>query len=293
MKDFEYFAPKTVEEALSLLSQHREEAKMIAGGQSMLVTMRQGLLAPENLIDIKGISALDYINFNEKEGLRIGALTTHRAIEKSPIIQKHYEVLSEMEVNLATIQTRNWGTIGGNLCHGDPAGDPAPVLITLNAMLKVNRVGQERIVAMENFSKDFLEVDLGPDEMLTEIQVPIPKPHTGCAHEKLMQMQGDSGIIGNAVSITLNPTNGVCEEARIVLSNVSSVPFRARKAESRLIGKVLNDDLLAEAGQAASEEPDPNSDMHATAEYRREMVKVFVRRTAKRALERAKRGLIS
>lgn len=290
MKDFEYFAPKTVEEALSLLSQYREEVKIIAGGQSMLVTMRQGLIAPEYLIDIKGISALDYINYDEKEGLRIGALTTHRSIEKSPIIQRHFEVLSEMEVNLATIQTRNWGTIGGNLCHGDPAGDPAPVLIALNAKLKLNRMGQERIVPMEEFSKDFLEVDLGPDEMLTEIEVPIPKPHTGIAQDKLMQIQGDSGIIGAAVSITLGPRNGVCEEARIVLSNVSSVPFRARKAESRLIGKVLNEGLLAEAGQVASEEGSPNSDMHASAEYRREMVKVFVRRAAKRALERAKRG---
>ncbi len=290
MKDFEYFAPKTVEEALSLLSQYREEAKMIAGGQSMLVTMRQGLLAPENLIDIKGISALDYIRLDEKEGVRIGALTTHRTIEKSPIIQKRFEVLSEMEVNLATIQTRNWGTIGGNLCHGDPAGDPAPVLSVLNGKLKLNRVGQERIVPMEEFSKDFLEVDLGPDEMLTEIQVPIPKPHTGIAYDKLMQMQGDSGIVGAAVSITLSPSSGVCEEARIVLSNVSSVPFRARKAESRLIGKVINEDLLAEAGQVASTEIDPNADMHASAEYRREMVKVFVRRTARRALERAKRG---
>jgi carbon-monoxide dehydrogenase medium subunit len=290
MKDFEYFAPKTVEEALSLLSQYREEAKIIAGGQSMLVTMRQGLIAPEYLIDIKGISALEYINYDEKEGLRIGALTTHRAIEKSSIIQRRYEVLSEMEVNLATIQTRNWGTIGGNLCHGDPAGDPAPVLIALNAKLKLNRMGQERVISMEEFSRDFLEVDLGADEMLTEIQVPISKPRTGIAHDKLMQVQGDSGIVGASVSITLRPSNGVCEDARIVLSNVSSVPFRAKGAESRLIGKVLSEGLLVEAGQVASEEVSPNSDMHASAEYRREMVKVFVRRTAKRALERAKKG---
>lgn len=290
MKDFEYFAPKTVEEALSLLSQYREEAKIIAGGQSMLVTMRQGLLSPENLIDIKGLSVLDYIRYDEKGGLKIGALTTHRAIEKSPIIQRHFGVLSEMEVNLATIQTRNWGTIGGNLCHGDPSGDPAPVLIALNAKLKLNRMGQERIVPMEEFSRDLLEVDLGSDEMLTEIEVPIMKPHSGIAQDKLMQMQGDSGIIGAAVSITLGSRDGVCEDVRIVLSNVSSVPFRARKAESRLIGKVLNEGLLVEAGQVASEEVDPNSDMHASAEYRREMVKVFVRRTATRALERAKRG---
>ena len=176
MKDFEYFAPKTVEESLSLLSQYKGEAKIIAGGQSMLVVMRQGLLAPEYVVDIKGITALDYITYDEKEGLRIGALTTHRAIEKSPIIQKHFRVLSEMERNLATIQTRNWGTIGGNLCHGDPAGDPAPVLIALDAKLKLKSLSGERIVAMEEFSKDILEVDLEPDEMLIEIQVPTPKP---------------------------------------------------------------------------------------------------------------------
>src|SRR5512139_3040304 len=186
MKDFEYFAPKTIDDSLSLLSQYKEEAKIIAGGQSMLVIMRQGLLAPEYVVDIKGITLLDYITYDDKDGLRIGALTTHRTIEKSLLIQKHFRVLGEMERNLATIQTRNWGTIGGNLCHGDPAGDPAPVLIALDAKLKLNRMGQERIVPMEEFSKDFLEVDLGPDEMLTEIQVPVPKPHFGIGHDKLM-----------------------------------------------------------------------------------------------------------
>ena len=141
MKDFEYFTPTTLKEALSLLSQYKEEAKIIAGGQSLLVVMRQGLLAPECVIDIKGISGLDYIK-NGKDELRIGALTIHRAIEKSPIIKKNFKVLSEMERNLATVQTRNWGTIGGNLCHGDPAGDPAPVFIALDAKLKVASLGR-------------------------------------------------------------------------------------------------------------------------------------------------------
>jgi carbon-monoxide dehydrogenase medium subunit len=290
MKDFEYFAPKTVEEALSLLSQYKEEAKIIAGGQSMLVVMRQGLLAPEYVVDIKGITALEYMTYDEREGLRIGALTTHRAIEKSPLIQKHFRVLSEMERNLATIQTRNWGTIGGNLCHGDPAGDPAPVLIVLGSKLKLKGLSGERIVAMEGFFKDMLEVDLEPDEMLVEIQVPTPRPHTGVAHEKLMVMQGDAGIVGAAVSITLKPREGVCEDARIVISNVASVPMRVREAEKRLIGKVVNDHLLAEAGEIASAEADPPSDVHASAEYRREMVKVFVKRAAVKALERAKEG---
>jgi carbon-monoxide dehydrogenase medium subunit len=292
MKDFEYFTPKTLEEALFLLSQYKGEAKIIAGGQSMLVLMRQGLLAPEYVIDIKGITALDYMTYDEAKGLRIGALTTHRAIEKSPVVRSHFRVLSEMETNLATIQTRNWGTIGGNLCHGDPAGDPVPVLAVLGAKAKLKSLSEERIVAVEEFSKDMLEVDLEPDEMLIEIQVPTTRSNTGIAHEKLMVMQGDSGIVGTAVSITLRPENGVCEDARIVLSNAASIPLRAKEAEKRLIGKVISDNSIAEAGEAASAEADPPSDMHASSEYRREMVKVFVKRAAARASERAKAALL-
>lgn len=254
----------------------------------MLVLMRQGLLAPEYVVDIKGITALDYMAYDEKEGLRIGTLTTHRAIEKSPIIQKHFRVLSEMERNLATIQTRNWGTIGGNLCYGHPTGDPATVLIVLDAKLKLAGLGQERIVEMEKFTKDILEVDLRPDEMLIEIQIPIPKPHTGTAHDKLMIMQGDTGIVGAAVSITLSPENGICEDARIALSGASSVPLRAREAEKRLIGKMVNDALLEEAGQIASGGADPPSDVHGSAEYRKEMIRVFVKRVGRIALEMAK-----
>jgi carbon-monoxide dehydrogenase medium subunit len=286
--DFEYFAPKTVNEALSLLSRHKGEAKIIAGGQSILVIMKRGLLTTEYLIDIKGIDALDYIQYDEGKGLRIGALTIHRAIEKSPIIQKHFSVLSEMERNLATIQTRNWGTIGGNLCHGDPAGDPAPVLIALNAKLKLASLKGERIIEVEEFSKDYLEVALEPDEMLIEIQVPTPLSHTGTACEKLMVMKGDMGVVGAAASITLSPKDGVCKDARIALSNCASTPLRAKKAEKKLIGKVLNDSLLVEAGEVASTETSPPVDVHGSAEYRGEMVKVFVRRVVAKALERAK-----
>ena len=286
--EFEYFSPKTVDEALSLLSRYKEGAKMIAGGQSMLVIMSQGLFAPDYLIDIKGISALEYIKHDEGNGLRIGALTIHRDIEKSPVIQKHFRVLSEMEQNLATIQTRNWGTVGGNLCHGDPAGDPAPVFIALNAKLKLASSGGERTIDMEEFSKDYLEVALEPDEMLTEIQVPVPPAHTGTAYEKLMVMKGDMGIVGAAVSITLRPGNGVCENARIALGSAASIPLRAKEAEKKLMGKAINDALLDEAGEAALTEAEPPSDVHGSAEYRREMVKVFVKRVARIALERAK-----
>lgn len=286
--DFEYFAPKTVKEALSLFFEYKEKAKIIAGGQSMLVIMKQGLFAPEYLIDIKGIAALDYIKYDEGKGLRIGALTVHRAIEKSPVIQKHFGVLSEMERNLATIQTRNWGTIGGNLCHGDPAGDPAPVLIALKAELKLASLRRERIIEVEEFSKDYLEVDLQTGEMLTEIQVPTPPPHTGTAYEKLTVMKGDMGIVGAAVSITLSPGDGVCQDARIALGSCAPIPLRAQKAEKRLIGEAVTDALLAEAGEVAATETAPPADVHGSAEYRREMVKVFVRRAAIKALERAR-----
>ncbi len=288
--DFEYFAPKTVAKALSLLSQYKEEAKIIAGGQSMLVIMKQGLLTPEYLIDIKGLAALDYIKYDEGKGLRIGALSVHRAVEKSPLVQKHFGVLSEMERNLATIQTRNWGTIGGNLCHGDPAGDVAPVLIALKAKLKLASAKRERTIEVEEFSKDYLEVALGPAEMLTEIQVPAPPPHTGVACDKLMVMKGDMGIVGAAVSITLSPGNGVCQDARIALSNCAAIPLRVKEAEKRLIGKVISDALLAEAGEVAATEVSPVSDVHGSAEYKREMTKVFVRRVAAKALERARAG---
>jgi carbon-monoxide dehydrogenase medium subunit len=284
--DFEYFAPKTVKEALSLLSQY-EEAKIIAGGQSLLVVLKQRLFSPECLIDIKGIQELDYIKYEEGKGLRIGALTPHRTIEKSPVIQKHFPVLSEMENNIATIQTRNWGTIGGNICHGDPAGDPAPVFIALKAKLKLASLSGERVIDMEEFSKDYLEVALEPGEMLAEIQIPAPAPHTGTAHDKLMVMKGDMGIIGAAVSITLD-SKGSCQDARIALSNAASVPLRAGKAEKKLIGKVPSDALLAEAGDVASVEVDPPDDVHGSAKYRREMAKVFVRRAAAKALERAR-----
>jgi carbon-monoxide dehydrogenase medium subunit len=286
--DFEYFAPKTLKEALPLLDQYREDYKIIAGGQSLLIMMRQGLIKPEHLIDIKGISELDYIKSDAKKGLRIGALTTHRTIEKSPVIKKSFNVLAEMENRLASIQTRNWGTIGGNLCHGDPAGDPAPVLITLNATLTVAGMNGERNMSVGDFFLDYFETALEHGELLSEIQVPTIPHNTGAAYTKFNVIENDMATVGVAVSITLSSKAGHCEDVRIALANSAPRPMRAKQAEEHLRGKKITDNLLKEAGEIASSETEPISDIHASAEYRQELVKVLVKRVGTEALTRAK-----
>lgn len=289
MKDFSYYAPKTVKEAVSTLAKLKGEGKIMCGGQSMLVLMKQNMLTPEHVVDIKGISQLDYIKYDKEKGLRIGALATHSAIEGSSVIKKNYPVLAEMEENLAVVQTRNWGTIGGNVCHGDPAADPPSVFIVLNAKYKLARQGGERIVNAEDFYKDYLEVDLGHDELLCEVQVPVMPADTGVAHGKLMAQKGDMGIVGAAASVTINPSTGVCQDVRIVLTNVASTPFRARSSEKVLIGKVIDEKLLEEAGKLAAEEVDPPSDVHGSEEYRKDMARIFLKRVTAQALEKARR----
>jgi carbon-monoxide dehydrogenase medium subunit len=289
IKDFEYFAPKTVEEALALLSKYKGDAKLIAGGQSLLILMRQGLVTPRYLIDIKGISSLDYIKFNPKEGLRIGSLATHRAIEKSSAIQSRFSVIAEMEKRIADVENRNWGTIGGNLCHADPVGDPAPVLIALDGKLKIASLSANKSIGIEDFFLDYFETALHTDEILTEIEVPNPLPHTGAAYDKTTAIEVDYSIVSAAVSITLGSKSNTCTNARIVLGAVANVPLRAKKAEKVLVGKEITDNSIEEAAQIASEEARPTSDIHASEVYRRDLVKVLVRRVGREALERAKR----
>jgi len=288
--DFEYFAPKTLEEALTLLDKYGDECKVIAGGQSLLILMRQGLVAPQYLIDIKGISELSYIKSEGKQGLRIGALTTHRTIEKSPVFRDKLGVLTEMENRLASIQTRNWGTIGGNICHADPAGDPAPVLMALNATLRMASLKGDRTMAVEDFSLDYFETALEPGELLTEIVVPPVPPHTGIAYTKFNVLDSDLATVGVAVSITLSSNDGICQDVRIALGAAAPTPIRAKQAEAVLRGKKITDVLLKEAGQIASTEAEPISDIYASEEYRRELVKVLVKRVGKEALARAKQA---
>jgi aerobic carbon-monoxide dehydrogenase medium subunit len=287
--DFEYHAPREVEEALSLLDALRGAAKIIAGGQSLLILMRQGLVAPEHIIDIKRLTELDYLRLSEDGALHIGALSTHRSLELSPVVRNGFRALADMEQNLASVETRNWGTIGGNLCHADPAADPTPLLIALAAVAKVKSVRGERLVAVEDFSRDFYETVLDEDELLVKIEVPAPAPHTATVYRKASHLTGDHALASVAASLTLDEA-GVCTQARLVLGAVNTVPTRARRAEEMLRGHASSPDLLAAAAEAAAAAAEPVSDMHASEEYRRELIRVLAREVTSAAYAQARSG---
>jgi len=288
IRDFVYFKAETVKETLNLLDKHKDDYKIICGGQSLLILMRQGLVAPANLIDIKKVKELSYVEFDPKKGLKIGATASHREIEKSKVIKKHYPILVEMEETIASNQTRNWGTIGGNLCHGDPTGDPGPVFIALNASVKIADKKKERIMLLEDFFVDYFETALEEGELLLEIQIPVISPLTAVAYEKFNIIKNDQGIVSVAVSITLTKNDNSCKDARIALGGAASKPLRIKEAEQILIGKKLTAKLLEKTGEKASELTDPVSDIHASETYRRYLVGVLTKRMVKKAWEQAK-----
>ncbi len=290
MKDFEYFSASSLQEACSLISQYKDVGKVLAGGQSLITLLRQKLISPTCLIDIKGLKDLDYIKFDNSTGLKMGALTTHRAIEKSQLIQDKYPVLSEMEKSVASVQTRNWGTIGGNLCSADPIGDPAPSLIALGAKLKLVKAQGERVVAVEDFFEDYFTTVIEPDEILAEIQLPPPAANTAVEYMKFSTIEAGIKIVSTSVAVTVEPGSDVCKDAKIILSAVAPVPLVAKKAAEILKGKKLTDALIEEAADTAASETDPTSDVHASAEYRKELVKVLVKRAVKGAFEKAKKA---
>lgn len=285
--DFEYYNPKTVKEAVKILDKLGDNYKIICGGQSLLIMMRQGLVQPENLVDIKGISELSYIKQDAKKGILIGALTTHRTIEQSQLLKDKCSVLVEMEHRLASVQTRNWGTIAGNLAHADPAGDPAPVLIALNATLTVAGSHGERNIPVENFFLDYFESALEHGELITEIQIPVMPAATGVVYKKFNVIDTDMATVSAGVSITLD-TGNVCKNARIALGAAAPTAKRAVKAEESLIGKKITEASLQKAGEIAATECEPISDIHASADYRRELVKVMVKRVGMEAFKKAK-----
>ena len=284
--DFTYLRPGSLREVLSMLADHKDECKIICGGQSLLIVMRQGLLVTDYLIDIKGLKQLSYITFDEKEGFKIGATTTHRMVETSELIKQRCPVLVAVEKKLASIQVRNWGTIAGNLAHGDSSGDLAPTLIALDAKMKVASSMGSRTVPLEKFYTGLFETAMEKDELVVEVQIPPARPGTATAYEKFNLIRNDQAIVGVAAAVTLEK-GGACKEARVVLSNAGITPIRAKSAEVVLIGEKLTDALLVKAGEAAASDADPVSDIHASEEYRRHLVKVLTKRMVRQAWDQA------
>jgi len=262
--------------------------KVLAGGQSLVTMLRQRLITPEVLIDIYGVKELDYLEFNEKDGLRMGPLTKHRTIEKSPLIQEKYPVLSELEKSVASVQTRNWGTIGGNICCADPMADPIPALIALGTKLKLVSTRGERVVPLENFFLDFFTTVIEPDELLAEIQIPPPAPYSAAQYMKFSTIEAGIKIVSVSILVSVDPGTDICKDVKIVMSAVAPIPLFARQASEALKGNRLTDSLLKEVADIAAGETDPTSDIHASAEFRKEIVKVLVKRATKKAFERAK-----
>ena len=317
----EYLEPATIQETVSLLAKYLGKAKIVAGGTDLLVQLRRKTIKPEYVIDITGIPGLDSINYDEKQGLKIGALTTIRALETSTELHRRYPIISQAASQVGSQAVRNIGTIGGNLCQdtrcpyyavihlrsqspcyqggGDTcyavAGakrcttmavvETAPALMCLEAEVCISGPGGERTAPLEDFFVSPGITALQEDEMLTVIKVPNLPPHTQGTYLKHSSRGAlDFAIVGVAVVLTVN--DGVCKDARIGLLGAAPIPIRAHQAEEIIKGEKVDEVLINRAAQAASDESHPISDVSASAEYRREMVKVLTRRLIREAIAR-------
>jgi aerobic carbon-monoxide dehydrogenase medium subunit len=284
MNRFDYLEPTTLNKALVLMEKHGEDGRVIAGGTSLLIMMRQRLLTPKAVISLARIPKFDAIRFNAKTGLSIGAGARHRDIELSTVITKHYPILHETFHNVAQPRIRNMGTIGGNLAAGDPLTDPGASLIALDAeVVLISRAGR-RMLKLDEFFIDYYQTALNPGELLTEIRVPPPS-RPAWSHIKFTPRSvEDFATVG--VAITLSAKDGVCEDVRLGLNSVASTIIHAKQAEQILRGNTIDDDRLRRMGEIAASETDPVDDNRGSADYKREMVRVLVPRAAKEALQR-------
>jgi len=286
MTELKYFAPKSIEEAISLLSEYGEKSKIISGGTDLLIQMKNKVVLPDFLVSIGDIRDLDYINYDEINGLRVGALTTIGSIEKSSLIHSKFNILAQAAGTLGTPVIRHQATIGGNLCNAAPSADTAPALMVLGARVKIAGVDGEKIISIEDFFTGPGQTVIKHGQILTEIQIPNLPRHGGAAYVKQTRRQGaDLAVVGAAALAMME--GDVLRDIKIALGAVAPTPIRAKKAEETLKGKKLDDRLLEESGQAASGESKPIDDTRGSADYRRKLVTVLVKRAVRQAVEQA------
>jgi CO/xanthine dehydrogenase FAD-binding subunit len=281
--EFEYFEPKTVEEAAYLMATCSDQARVIAGGTDLLVQMKTGKVFPESLINISRIPALRYLI--AERGLRLGALTTFRDLERSATVRERYTALYEAARSISSVQIKNMGTVGGNLCHASPAADSAPPLIALGGTVRAVGKSEERSLPLETFFVGPGKTALDRREILAEVELPELPAQTGSAFLKMVRVSADLAKVSVAAAIVRD--DDICSYCRIVLGAVAKTPLRAKRAEAALMGKRFSSDLLKKASEEASEEIDPIDDVRSTAWYRREVSKVLVRDAVNLAWSRA------
>lgn len=282
---FEYESPTTLEEALDLLEKYGDEAKILSGGHSLIPMMKLRFASPEYLIDINNIPGLSHIE--EANGMvKVGSLVREAEIEHSDLLHKYFPIFGDVTKLIADPQVRNRGTIGGNLAHGDAANDHPAVMLALNATIQITGKAGVRSVPIDEFFFGFYMTAVQENEILTEIQIPIPPKGTGSAYHKLERKVGDYATAGVAVQLTLD-SNGICTDIGIGLTNVNPVPLRASRSEDALRGQKLTDETIAEAAKYASEDCNPSDDLRGSEEYKRAMVGVLLKRMVHKAAERA------
>ena len=287
LPNFEYHTPLTIEDALGLLSKYGENGRVLAGVTDLLVALKFRRDTPEHLINLKAIEDLKGISTDEPGLIKIGALTTLGDIERLEIVREKLPVLWDAVRVMASVQIRNLGTVGGNLCSAWPSADSAPPLIALGAAVKIKGANGERTVPVEDFFQGPGKIDKKRDEILAEIQIPVPKENSSGAYYKLMRRNAmDLAIVGVAAQIELDSSGEKCNSARIALGAVAPTPVRATKSEEAIINKPFDADTAAEAGQIASENVSPRSSIRASGEYRKEMVGVQVKKALMKSFAR-------
>jgi aerobic carbon-monoxide dehydrogenase medium subunit len=286
---FDYVVANSVPEAVALLGQHGDEAKILAGGHSLIPLLRFRLAAPSVLIDINRIKDLEYIQETDNV-LHIGALTREAELDSSSLIRSRYPILLDTAAGVADPVVRNWATVGGNIAHADPANDHPATMLALGAsVVAEGPAGKREIPIAEFFTDSTFGTTLRPNEILTEIRVPAPTGRSGGAYFKLERKVGDYAIAGVAAYVTLDERNHVTY-AGIGLTNVGPYPIKARDAEQALLGKSLDDTTIHQAAELAAAASQPISDTRGPAEYKRAMVRTLCVRALRKALARATGG---
>jgi aerobic carbon-monoxide dehydrogenase medium subunit len=282
---FDYIAAKTLDEAISLLAKHKDDAKILAGGHSLLPAMKLRLMQPKVLVDLGRIKDLSYIK-EEGGQIRIGAMTTHFQVETSDLLRRACPLLPETASHLGDMQVRNKGTIGGSLAHSDPAADWPAAILALDAEIVAASAKGDRVIKATNFFVEMLTTALQPGEVLREIRIPAGKGKVGQAYVKVRHPASGFAVVG--VAVTLSVDGGKCQSVGVGITGVSPTAYRAANVEKALKGNALDAKSLGAASAHAADGVDVNSDLYASAEYRKQLAAVYTRRALETASSRAK-----